>query len=71
MAQSNNGRKQTRKTASRSTGRSYSRAKTSAKRAEEIDYSLRSELVVIAMVALTIFLFLCNFCIIAKNFGRK
>ena len=61
MAQSNNGRKQTRKTASRSTGRSYSRAKTSAKRAEEIDYSLRSELVVIAMVALTIFLFLCNF----------
>ena len=61
MAQSNNGRKQTRKTASRSTGRSYSRANTSARKAEEIDYSLRSELVVIAMVALTIFLFLCNF----------
>ena len=61
MAQSNNGRKQTRKTASRSSGQRYSRARTSAKKAEEIDYSLRSELVVIAMVALTIFLFLCNF----------
>ena len=28
---------------------------------EEFDYSLKSELVVIAMVALTVFLFLCNF----------
>ncbi len=28
---------------------------------EELDYSLKSELVVIAMVALTVFLFLCNF----------
>lgn len=61
MAQSNNGRKQTRKTASRSSGQRYSRTSASAKKAEEIDYSLRSELVVIAMVALTIFLFLCNF----------
>jgi len=61
MTQSNKGRKQTRKTASRSSGQRYSRTNTSARNSEEIDYSLRSELVVIAMVALTIFLFLCNF----------
>ncbi|MBE5825572.1 MAG: DNA translocase FtsK [Butyrivibrio sp.] len=30
-------------------------------REEEFDYSLKSELIVLAMVALTIFLFLCNF----------
>ena len=33
---------------------------------EEFDYSLKSELIVIAMVALTIFLFLCNFGICGK-----
>ena len=33
---------------------------------EEIDYSLRSEITVIAAVALTIFLFLCNFGICGK-----
>ncbi|MCR5557575.1 MAG: DNA translocase FtsK [Butyrivibrio sp.] len=33
---------------------------------EEIDYSLRSEIAVIAAVALTIFLFLCNFGICGK-----
>ncbi len=46
-------------------GRS-SRSKSSSSRSrnrveEEFDYTLKSELIVIAMVALTIFLFLCNF----------
>ncbi len=54
----------TRKTTSRS---SSSGSRKQTKRApkaapqEEFDYSLNSELIVIAMVALTIFLFLCNF----------
>ena len=33
---------------------------------EEFDYSLKSELIVLAMVMLTIFLFLCNFGICGK-----
>ena len=61
MSQSNKGRNQTRRTASRSSSQRSTRSSSSARRQEEIDYSLRSELVVIAMVALTIFLFLCNF----------
>ena len=61
MAQSNKGRNQTGRTASRSSYQRNTRSSSSAKRTEEIEYSLRSELVVIAMVALTIFLFLCNF----------
>lgn len=38
-------------------------ARTSTRRIqeEELDYTLKSEIVIIAMVALTIFLFLCNF----------
>ena len=59
MAQSNKGRNQTRKS-SNSSSRNSSRNATRRVN-EEIDYSLRSELIVIAMVALTIFLFLCNF----------
>ena len=49
----------------RSTGRSSGSKSTSSRRKnvreEELDYSLKSELIVIGMVALTIFLFLCNF----------
>jgi S-DNA-T family DNA segregation ATPase FtsK/SpoIIIE len=44
--------------------RSNSGSKSSSRtvnREEEFDYSLKSELIVIATVALTIFLFLCNF----------
>ena len=50
--------------AGRSTAKRSSRSNSSARRRvqeEELDYSLKSELVVIAMVILTIFLFLCNF----------
>ncbi|SFU47998.1 FtsK/SpoIIIE family DNA translocase [Butyrivibrio sp. INlla21] len=60
MSQSNKGRKQTRKSSNSSSSRSGSRT-TQRHISEEVDYSLRSELIVIAMVALTIFLFLCNF----------
>ncbi len=50
----------------RTTKGSSSRSKSSSSRSrnrveEEFDYTLKSELIVIAMVALTIFLFLCNF----------
>ena len=49
----------------RSTGRSSGSKSTSSRRKnvreEELDYSLKSELIVIGMAALTIFLFLCNF----------
>ncbi len=38
-------------------------------RDEEFDYSLKSEIITIAMIALTIFLFLCNFRICGK-FGN-
>ena len=54
------------KTGKTSSGRS-SRSTNSTSRQtrrvqeEELDYSLKSELIVIAMVALTVFLFLCNF----------
>ena len=60
MAQSNKGRKQTRKSNGSTSSRKSSRG-TSRPISDEIDYSLESELIVIAMVALTIFLFLCNF----------
>ena len=39
-------------------------------REEEFDYSLKSELIVLAMVALTIFLFLCNFGV-CGDLGNK
>ena len=49
----------------RSTGRSSGSKSTSSRkknvREEELDYSLKSELIVIGVIALTIFLFLCNF----------
>ena len=49
----------------RSTGRSSGSKSTSSRkknvREEELDYSLKSELIVIGMAFLTIFLFLCNF----------
>ena len=60
MAQSNKGRNQTRKSTKSSSSGSSSRG-ASRRVSDDIDYSLRSELIVIAMVALTIFLFLCNF----------
>ena len=44
-------------------------ARNMDRREEEIDYSLRSEITVIASVALTIFLFLCNFGI-CGSFGN-
>ncbi len=49
----------TRRSSSSNTTRSASRTRNL--REEEIDYTLRSELTVLAMVALTVFLFLCNF----------
>ncbi|RKM62362.1 DNA translocase FtsK [Butyrivibrio sp. CB08] len=61
MATNNRG-KSSRGASSKSSSRSKSASrKTRAQEEEILDYSLRSELVVIAMVALTIFLFLCNF----------
>ncbi len=63
MTSGNNRGNSTRKPVNRkTTGRSNSRGPAKKKRIEEeIDYSLQSEITVIAMVALTIFLFLCNF----------
>ncbi len=63
MASSNTRGSSNRKPKSRNnSGRPNSRGPRPVQRQEqEIDYSLRSEIVVIAMVALTIFLFLCNF----------
>ncbi len=62
MAQSNKGRKQSKKTNSRSSSRTRNtRPRTNTRHEEEIDYSLKSELIVILVIALTIFLFLCNF----------
>ncbi len=66
----NTGRKTNASSRSTTTSRSKSassRTRTSAAagarrvQEEELDYTLRSEIVVIAVVALTIFLFLCNF----------
>ncbi len=50
-------------TASRSSSSSNRRTTSRTKniREEEFDYTLKSELIVLAMVALTVFLFLCNF----------
>nr|WP_297704751.1 DNA translocase FtsK [uncultured Butyrivibrio sp.] len=63
MASSNNRGNSNRKS-TKNSGRSRSAARTSKRRPvqeEEIDYSLRSEIIVIASIALAIFLFLCNF----------
>ncbi len=56
----NSGRRTTTKSSSSSNRRTTSRAKN-IRRDEEIDYTLKSELIVLAVVALTVFLFLCNF----------
>ncbi len=68
MAQSNKGRKQTRKTNTRSSSKPRQTRKV-PRQDEEFDYSLKSELVVIAVIAFTIFLFLCNFGI-CGDFGN-
>ncbi len=61
MATSNRGNS-TRGASKKSSSRSKSASKKARPKEEEIlDYSLKSELVVIGVVALTIFLFLCNF----------
>ncbi|MBP3813769.1 MAG: DNA translocase FtsK 4TM domain-containing protein [Butyrivibrio sp.] len=61
MATNNRGNS-SRGASKKSSSRSKSASKKARPQEEEIlDYSLRSELVVIGMVALTIFLFLCNF----------
>jgi S-DNA-T family DNA segregation ATPase FtsK/SpoIIIE len=61
MATNNRGNS-TRGASKKSSSRSKSASKKARPQEEEIlDYSLRSELVVIGVVALTIFLFLCNF----------
>ncbi len=61
MATNNRG-KSSRGASKKSSSRSKSASgKTRAAAEEILDYSLKSELVVIGMVALTIFLFLCNF----------
>jgi S-DNA-T family DNA segregation ATPase FtsK/SpoIIIE len=53
----------TRKTSARSASSSNRRTTPKNKnyREEDFDYTLKSELIVLAMVALTVFLFLCNF----------
>ena len=61
MATSNRGNS-TRGASKKGSSRSKSASKKTRPQEEEIlDYSLKSELVVIGVVALTIFLFLCNF----------
>ena len=73
----NSGRKSVNRSSNRSnTGNRRSAARPNSRPArnvdrheEEIDYSLRSEITVIAAVALTIFLFLCNFGI-CGSFGN-
>ncbi len=70
MAQQTKGRKKSNnsnRANSRSRSRSASRPVT--RQDEEFDYSLKSELIVIVMIALTIFLFLCNFGI-CGDFGN-
>ena len=71
MASGNNRGNSNKKSAGRkSNARSNTRsARNIDRREEEIDYSLRSEITVIASVALTIFLFLCNFGI-CGSFGN-
>ncbi|MBQ7657603.1 MAG: DNA translocase FtsK [Butyrivibrio sp.] len=51
----------TRRSTERSSGSKSTSSRRKNVREEELDYSLKSELIVIGMVALTIFLFLCNF----------
>ena len=61
----------TNRKSTRGNGRSNSSARSPKRRPvqeEEIDYSLKSEIVVIAAIALAIFLFLCNFGI-CGSFG--
>jgi len=61
MATNNRGNS-SRGASKKSSSRSKSVSKKARPQEEEIlDYSLRSELVVIGVVALTIFLFLCNY----------
>jgi len=61
MATNNRGNS-SRGASKKSSSRSKSASKKARPQEEEIlDYSLRSELVVIGVVALTIFLFLCNY----------
>ncbi len=71
MASGNNRGNSNKKSGSKKTNtRANSRsARNIDRREEKIDYSLRSEITVIASVALTIFLFLCNFGI-CGSFGN-
>ena len=68
MASSNKRGTSNRKSSSsrKSTARPDTRKRSMPVQDEDIDYSLRSEIAVIAAVALTIFLFLCNFHICGK-----
>ena len=68
MTQSGKGRKQSRKTTTRSSSKARS-TRAPKRQEEEFDYSLKSELVVILVIAQTIFLFLCNFGI-CGDFGN-
>ncbi|MBQ9591009.1 MAG: DNA translocase FtsK 4TM domain-containing protein [Butyrivibrio sp.] len=65
MTSSNKRGNSTRKSSSRSTSNrsrtSSSKTRRVQRQEEELDYSLRSEITVIAVVAVTVFLFLCNF----------
>ena len=51
----------TRRSTRRSSGSKSTSSRRKNVREEELDYSLKSELIVIGVIALTIFLFLCNF----------
>ncbi len=62
MATEKRGSKTGRKPAKRTSGSNNTTQRRRVQvQEEEFDYSLKSELIVIAMVALTVFLFLCNF----------
>ncbi len=71
MASGNNRGNSNRKSTNRKapSGTRPRSANANKRQEEEIDYSLRSELIVIACVALAIFLFLCNFGI-CGSFGN-
>ncbi|MBO6240810.1 MAG: DNA translocase FtsK [Butyrivibrio sp.] len=68
MTQQAKGRKQSKKSGTRSSSRSRN-TRNVRRQEEEFDYSLKSELIVILVIALTIFLFLCNFGI-CGDFGN-
>ncbi len=69
MATNKRGNSKRKTTTRRTSGSKSKQSRTRKVQEEEFDYSLKSEIIIIAMVALTIFLFLCNFGICGE-FGN-